>query len=98
MNLKFNWYLRNDVLSLISTLYSATFFVLMMMVIRYMKFVHYGLGMYPGIQIPKGGVTITQAVQYFDKTSIDPLVFWGLPIAVLVDVIIIRPLARKFMK
>ena len=98
MNLQYKWYLRRDVLGLLSNVCSATFIVFAMMVIRYEKFLHYGLGMYPDIRIPKGVVTILQAIQYFDKTSIEPLALWVLPIAIILDLIITRPFFRALMK
>lgn len=98
MNLKYKWYLRQDVLRFLANILSATFIVTMLIVIRYEKFLHYGLGMYPNITLPRGGVSLIQAIQYFDKTSIEPLVLIWLPIALVLDIVAIRPLVRKWAK
>jgi hypothetical protein len=90
MNLKTKYLAVQTGRLLLSFGCSATVWVTGMILIRSHQFMTYGLGMYPGLKVPKN-VRIEEAVQYFYKWSISDLLLY-LMAAIAVDCLI-----RKFL-
>ncbi len=90
MNLKTKYLLVQVGRTILSLGCSATVWVAGTILIRSKQFMEYGLGMYPGLKIPKS-VTIPQAVHFFYEQSVADMLLYLL-VAIMADCLI-----RKFV-
>ena len=90
MNLRNKYLLIQTGRMLLSLGCSATLWVVGVAFIRFRHFAELGFNMYPGIQVPKY-VTIPDAVSFFYRSSIEPLLNF-VALAVVADIVI-----RKYL-
>ncbi|MBS1960872.1 MAG: hypothetical protein JST04_01545 [Bdellovibrionales bacterium] len=75
MSMKLKWDLREVFRYLISIPFSLTGMLISWCAILMMKFHTYGIGMYPGLRIPKK-YSLQWALDQFWERSLYPVAFW----------------------
>ena len=96
MNLATKWRIRQSVIRTLSAGLSVTMFVTLYLWIKFLKFLDYGVDMYPGIKLAKA--TASTIFHVFRDVTLEPVLFRWLPIAVLIDLLIISPIKRRLIK
>ena len=88
MSLKFKWHLREAARFLLSIPFMTTACLIAAIVIRASEFREFGLGMYPGLTLPKE-LTVPWAVDTFWQLSVAPLLLY-FPFTLAIDALIRR--------